>query len=238
MEPDYSGLKLTELVFGEMTGHYGETKPYVLDLMTSPEEPCPPRPLVLFLHGGGFSPHADRHQWYIPKFARDLAARGWAVAAPDYPVYDTHEEFWDFGLEPACRKVSEAIDLSLKYLEERKAELSLDTSRLALIGGSAGGLGSFYYLSSHPGVFRVFINLWGSPWILPDLAGFPPTLSVHGKRDTSVFYDFERPVEEGLERLGIKHRLITLEKAKHTPMERYGEFMPYVLEYLEEGLRQ
>lgn len=233
MEPDYSGMRLEELCFGPLVGHYGEKRDYCLDFITSKEEICSPRPLVLFLHGGGFSHHADKRQWFIARFARDFTNAGWAVAVPDYPVYERRDEFREHSLEKACLKVSEAVEKALGYLEGRKKELSVDTSRLALAGASAGGMGAFYYLSSHPGVFRAFINLWGVPWALPSLQLFPPTLSVHGTADPLVPYSLEGLAEAEFERLGIRHELITLEGARHTPIDRYGEFIPKVMEHLE-----
>lgn len=83
-------------------------------------------PLVLMIHGGSWSGGTRRD---IPDLNRYLAARGYVVAAPDY-LLAPDDPF------PAAR---DDIADALRYLRTNATKLGVDTSRVVLMGRSAGG---------------------------------------------------------------------------------------------------
>lgn len=226
----YKGMNVEELVFGELTGHYGESKSYALDLVTALDSEGP-YPVAFFLHGGGFSSENDKRQGYIPRFAKELTDAGWAMVSPDYPVYKNREDSAG-NYTPGAVLAAEAVQLAYEYLAENADDLNLDMDRVVLLGGSAGGMAGFYAVSAHPEQYKAFINLWGAPEEVPDLSSFPPTLTVHGTADTTVPFDRELGIQDELERLGIKHDIVVLEGAGHTPIPQMDIYMPVVFEYL------
>lgn len=235
--PDYTGMKLEEITFCRMENLSGREQDYRLDLI-SPQQPAErPRPCILFVHGGGFTQPCDKRQAYISLFARSLTGAGYAVAAPDYPVFDDEaQRDAAGGGMAAVHRAGEAVHLAYRYIQENAAALGIEPEKMALMGGSAGGMTGFYTLAEHADSYRAFINLWGSPDPLPPLEGFPPTLSVHGTDDLLVPYKQELPIQEKLSQLGIRHELITLNGAGHTPLARMDEFLPQILDLLRQTL--
>ena len=232
-QPDYTGMRLRTFDFAEMEDHDGRKQVYALDLIDR-EGQEGARPVVIFIHGGGFTQPCDRRQAYISRFAKDLTAAGYAVVSPDYPIFDD-EAARDAagGVAIAARLPAEAVHLAYGWLRGHAGELALDMSRVAVAGGSAGGMTGFYAIAAHPeDRYRAFVNCWGAPEILPELAGFPPVLSIHGTADAAVPFALEGPVTEGLTAAGVPNALIALEGEPHTPLGRYGEFIPRILEHL------
>lgn len=83
-------------------------------------------PLVLVVHGGSWS-GGDRTD--MARLNGYLAARGYVVAAPDYRLAPAHPF-------PAAR---DDIRAALAYLGTNAARLGVDTTRVVVMGRSAGG---------------------------------------------------------------------------------------------------
>ena len=234
---DYTGMTLTELPFAEMADHSGQKQTYKLDLITPPILPQNPMPVVFFVHGGGFLQPCDKRQAYICMFARKLTEAGYAVISPDYPVFDDEPQMMAHGGEAAGYALAgEAIHLAYQYLKGNAAKLNLDMDKVAIMGGSAGGMAAFYAIANWSDHYQAFINLWGAPDPAPDLTNFPSTLSVHGNTDLLVSYERELPIQAELERHHIPHELITLDGSGHTPLNRMGEFLPQAMKLLDHYL--
>lgn len=97
IDPDYSGLTLKEIEFARIPDAYGVTKPYKLDLMIREEADVQNRPVVFFVHGGGFMEPCDKRQSYISLFAQELTRHGYAVVSPDYPVFQSRTDLNTMG---------------------------------------------------------------------------------------------------------------------------------------------
>lgn len=236
-EPDYSGMMLQEVEFTRMRDAYGVEKAYRLDLMTREGDETPHKPVVFFVHGGGFTEPCDKRQNYISLFAQELTKSGYAVVSPDYPVYLTQEDRITAGPETiGCSLGGEALHRAALYIQDHGKELGLDGSRMALMGGSAGSMAGFYALALYPGDFKAFINLWGVPVLLPNVTSFPPVLSIHGDCDCLVSYGRELSLLKELELHGIFGRLITLEGCDHTPVRQRKRYLPDILAFLKEWL--
>ncbi|RJT75735.1 alpha/beta hydrolase [Arthrobacter cheniae] len=90
---------------------------------TSGEAP----PLVVFIHGGGWtSGSLDTYDWFASSIARDAHA---VVASLDYRLAPDHR--WPAAAEDAYAATVDLVS--------RGAELGADTSRVAVVGDSAGG---------------------------------------------------------------------------------------------------
>jgi acetyl esterase len=84
-------------------------------------------PLVVFIHGGGWtSGSLDTYDWFASSIARDAQA---VVASLDYRLAPGHR--WPAAAEDAYAATVDLVG--------RGAELGADTSRVAVVGDSAGG---------------------------------------------------------------------------------------------------
>lgn len=234
-KPDYTGMELRELPFCTLPDHNGVQTVYKLDLITAPATSALSRPVVLFLHGGGFIQPNDKRQAYISLFARELTAAGYAVIAPDYPVFENEEHLAAAGGESAgYSAAARAVHEAYRFIQQNAVAFGLDAGNISLIGGSAGGMTGFYAIAEYPDDhYRAFINLWGAPDPVPELAGFPPVYSVHGDADPLVSYERELPIRQALAEFGIPHALVSLAGSGHTPLNRMKEFWPGALTFLK-----
>src|SRR5581483_3076569 len=90
---------------------------------------------VLWLHGGGFRPGSDKTQGYIVRMATEFAKRGYVSVAPDYRVSDQPGD--------PMQKLKDAVEdcrAALAWMKTHGAELGIDPARIAVGGGSAGGI--------------------------------------------------------------------------------------------------
>lgn len=232
-KPDYSGMTVTEVPFCTMEDHSGTPMEYKLDVITAQNAASGKLPVVFFIHGGGFLKPNDKRQAYISMFARELTKSGYAVVSPDYPQFDSEQQLAAAGGEAAgYAKAAQAIHYAYRFVAENGKQWNLDASRTAIIGGSAGGWATFYTIANYRDPYRAFVNCWGAPAVLPPVSNFPATLSIHGTEDVLVPYALETAAQTALEQAGIEHPLITLPGCGHTPLNKFGEFMPVILEFL------
>lgn len=234
----YQGMTVEETVFCRMENHRGEEEDYKLDVIKASGADVSPRPVVIFVHGGGFVRPNDKRQGYIPVFARALTAAGYTVVSPDYPVFDSLTERAKWNETDGADLAAEAVYRAYRFIKEHAEQFGFDAARIAVMGGSAGGMTCFYLLEHYDVDVRMFGNCWGAPRIpVGDLTKFPPTLSIHGDADPTVPYTLELPIQDALAAAGVPHRLITLAGAGHTPMKRFSEYIPTVLEWLDRYLK-
>lgn len=108
-------------------------RPLQLDLYLHRDRAsAPPRPLVLWVHGGGWSRGDGRQSGAFadwPSVLASLAARGYVVASVDYRLSgEAH-------FPAQIRDVKAAI----RYLRSEAGAYGIDPARVYVWGGSAGG---------------------------------------------------------------------------------------------------
>ena len=104
-----------------------------------PKDLKEPSPLLVFIHGGAWR-HGDRSDYLV--YLVDFAEKGYMTATVSYRL-DT--------LYPGCvEDISDAIE----WIFKNGGNYGVDTSRIALIGGSAGGhlslLGGYNWVNFQP----------------------------------------------------------------------------------------
>jgi acetyl esterase/lipase len=124
-------LLASEIVYGQKIVWCGAASmPLKLSLMRPrnffPYDKPQILPLIVWICGGGFT-EMDRNV-HIPELAW-FAKRGYAVASVDYSVnYRSH-----------FPELLEDIKLAIRFLKAHGKEYNIDTSRIVLMGESAGG---------------------------------------------------------------------------------------------------
>lgn len=205
---------------------YGPMPRHRLDL-TLPAMPGPATPLVVFFHGGGWETGSRKEYAFL---ARTLAARGIAVAVPDYRLWP--EARWPDFVEDAA--------LALRWL---RAAPEVPRGRLFVMGHSAGGflaaslaLDPGWGIQPHlaGGILLAAPILWqpdyepvisifarapgGRIQAVPDpagLAGAPPMLLLHGLADTVVGPFHTRDLAAALQAAGRPVRAQLYEDVGH-----------------------
>jgi acetyl esterase/lipase len=122
---------LPDLVYSQPAGF----RPLTLDVYLPPRSLNPPKggfPLILHVHGGGWSAGHSRHAGALadfPAVLASLAARGYVVASLNYRL-SGEAPF------PAAEK---DVKTALRWLRARSAGYRMDPAKAGIWGGSAGG---------------------------------------------------------------------------------------------------
>ena len=119
---------------------YGPDARHRIDLYGTPE--AAPKPVLLFVHGGGFvlGDKGDADNWANAAVGRMAARRGWIGAVINYRLAPDHP--WPAGSED----VAAAID----YLIANVARFGGDPARIVAMGTSAGAVHVAGYLRHEP----------------------------------------------------------------------------------------
>lgn len=120
-------LGLPDLTYSSLTGY----RPLILDLY-KPASSSQPRPLVIYIHGGGWLAGHPRHSGAFedwPGVLASIAARGYVVASVEYRLSS----------EAPFPAAVQDVKAAIRWLRAHASEFGIDKSRVVVWGGSAGG---------------------------------------------------------------------------------------------------
>jgi len=123
---EYPGVTLTAMTYSTVPGY----RPLRLDLYRQASVTAA-RPLVVFVHGGGWTfgnPRAGAGFRDFPSILASLAERGFVVAAIEYRL----------SREATFPAQSEDVTAALAYLRTNANRLGIDPARIVVWGMSAG----------------------------------------------------------------------------------------------------
>lgn len=231
-----------DISFGESTNFKGEKEILLLDIYTPTEGVAKNRPVILWMHGGGFRIGNDKSQKYIVAMATRFAKRGFVCLSINYRVRENPRDDQN-------GTISDALVDAMKgliWLRENSGKLGVDKSKIIIGGGSAGGiLGNIFCYRDgnnkeewNKSGIVAFINLWGSPdesWGKYTIdKNDPPMIIVHGTEDPLVPFVNSEKIVSKLKSAGIKHELIAIEGAGHTPADHMDDFEVRIAEFLSD----
>ena len=118
-----------------------DTDSLELDIYQAKEDTLRHRPMILFVHGGGFAGGA-RDEPEIKEFCRNMARRGIVTASMSYTLTMKGKSF---SCDQAAankmatfKQVAEEINKATNYLINRREEFRIDPTKVILAGSSAG----------------------------------------------------------------------------------------------------
>lgn len=230
---NYEGLKVEEVPYGTTENCYGEMQEYSMDIMSDPNVPEKTlRPVIIFIHGGGFIQPEGKRQSYVSLICRQLIPRGYIAVSPDYPIYDTSEDRLKDNGAAVPTKPPAAIKLVYDFIIKNAEKYGFDTKRIAIIGGSAGATTAYNTIAQYKDLsFTCFGALWGVPPVLPDISHYPPIFSVHGTNDMS--YVRQVDVTAAFSEAHISCTLISVGGSGHSPIDKMAEYVPQLAEFLD-----
>lgn len=218
-----------DIPFAQAKNVLGETETLHMDIYAPKNDTETKRRVLFLVHGGGFRVGNDKRQSYIVKFAHWFAQRGYVVVSPDYTLYPREMERPS---HDACApEAARQCELARQYLLGHAQEWRIDPEKMAVGGGSAGGITGNIWCRI-PGAFVAFIDFWGSLAHTSEAESYPPTFIVHGTNDALVNYDYSVQLKKQLDEAGVPCELFTIEGAGHTPIAEMENYLPRVLNFL------
>ncbi|HEY0670428.1 MAG TPA: alpha/beta hydrolase [Sphingobacteriaceae bacterium] len=178
-------------------------------------------PVIVFIHGGGFSGGDKKGTEAI---CAKLSALGYAVLSINYRLESKRKKVsggsagantakglpangrFQEPFRKAISSASEDTQLALKWIKENASEYKLNSSSVALAGGSAGGMTALHtaYVSDQKVLpVKAVVNLWGALENAEIIKkGAPPVLTFHGDKDVLVHIDYAYAIKKQMEKTG------------------------------------
>lgn len=224
--PRFEVRHTTGIVYGKAAVRMPQPgdKELLLDLY----EPIGPglparRPAAVLIHGGGFK-GGSRTSGMIAQLCQELTRRGFVCISIDYRMQGDDPPVEGATLiERAIRAAITDAATATQWLIDHAEQYQIDTTRIAIGGGSAGAITSLMLAYKNPpaGVekpkFAAVIDLWGSLYqTINDIeAGEPPVLIIHGTEDKVVNYSGAKDIVRRCKEVGVTCELYAIQGAGH-----------------------
>jgi len=229
-------VKYKDFVFSEITvqeniSYATAAKPgikkkhYLFDIYEPGVDSTQKRPLIIWLHGGGFVLGSKKAKG-IQLWSESFAKRGYVCVALNYRLSKKLPIFNFTELKRSCYDAVQDVEEAVQWFKKNQAKFRLDTNRIILAGNSAGGMISLQAVfSSHselarsaqlpdanlastshnPANIAAVINFWGGLFTIDWLKNTRiPIVSVHGSEDGTVPFDHKDTSLYGSNAIHIK----------------------------------
>jgi acetyl esterase/lipase len=234
----------SEISFAEVTDYKGKLQTLFLDVYQPSGDNTTGRPVIIWIHGGGFRTGSSRTQNYIVKLCNDFAKRGYVCLSVDYRLRDG-VDMPDRSAEfPALQDAARDANTAVEWVRANAGSYNVNPNLIFIAGGSAGGR-TAATVSQFPGpdataqylpesLFKtkkwnkngIIANacLWGGiepemrGWVYPYLTkNGIPTILIHGEKDVTISVSNSIELDEALRNAGITSELHIIPGAAHTP---------------------
>jgi acetyl esterase/lipase len=183
--------KTADIVFGQARNADGVMQSLTLDLYEPEGDPIRDRPVVIWVHGGGFTAGDKTESGPM----EDLARRGYIAISIDYRLrpgrfFDISDQN-DPEARDAVREASEDALTAARWVRANASGLGMDFRRVAIGGVSAGAIISLTASQmpkegdSYPRI-RLAISISGASDPRLVAAGASPAIFFHGEADTRI----------------------------------------------------
>jgi poly(3-hydroxybutyrate) depolymerase len=184
-----------------------EKKSYQFDLYQPKNDSADERPLIIWMHGGGFKFGAKEAKG-IQLWSKSFAQRGYVCAAINYRLSKKNPLFHFDELQKGCYYAVQDVKTAVEYFKHHSKEYNIDPDKIILAGNSAGGLVALQAVYSNNAELAKMagladtvegaqsyellkvagvINFWGGIFDLDWLKNAKvPIISVLGSRDNVV----------------------------------------------------
>jgi pimeloyl-ACP methyl ester carboxylesterase len=204
---------LKNVQYGEVKNINSESEKLFLDIYSPNTDTLKKRPLVIFVHGGGFV-NGDKSSGYPTLFCTGLAKRGYVSSSINYRLGIEKPKNDTSYFEAMYRGVQDA-KAAVRFFRKNAEKYGIDTSSIYIMGGSAGSKVAMHLAYLDQNEVPTYINTakWGNLEGKSGNEGFSskvsgvvncwgamidyrwinsrdvPLFSVHGTRDKTVPFD-------------------------------------------------
>jgi acetyl esterase/lipase len=236
LTPRFTKIKTVSGVkFADVTDYKGKNISLYMDIYQPDPDTTKNRPVIMFIHGGGFRTGSSRTQSYVVRYCQDFAKRGYVCASIDYRLRDGTDMPTQASEFPALQDATRDANSALSWLRTNATEYGFDPNLMFLTGGSSGGrIGITLAYFDGPDEADLSINwsksgivaltdLWGSlepemrAWAYPANDEDIPTCIIHGTADPTIPYQNSLDLADELARADVSYELHPIEGAGHTP---------------------
>lgn len=193
-----------------------------LDVYQPTGDPLTRRPLVIFIHGGGFS-GGSRTSPEIVDEATTLAREGYVTASISYRLTPGGCSAGTPTAECVTAIVNAKDDAlaAVGFFRSNAATYGVDQSRIAVAGTSAGAITAANVAFSSTGsaatAVRAAVSLSGAHILTVPDPGDAPLLLLHGTADFVVPYAWAQNTVAAATNAGVRAVLTSWEGAAHVP---------------------
>jgi len=189
-----------------------------------------PTPAMIYIHGGGWRAGSKKN---IPAWLRKFVVDG------DISVVSVEYRFTNVAPHPA--QVNDCLR-AIQFVRQNATKWNIDTKRLGVTGGSAGGHLSAYValhddaadaksddpVKQHSSRVACAVSFAGpTDWTLlstidhrhpayRQLIGHPPIMQVHGDKDVIVPVEHARNLHKQLGKIGVISELVVIPGGNHS----------------------
>ena len=235
------------------TGNEKEKKAYLFDLFQPKNDRELKRPLIIWMHGGGFK-FGSKSAKGIQLWSKTFAQRGYVCAAINYRLSGKNTLFnFDEFLKASYYAVQD-VKIAVEYFRKNAALYQIDPDKILLAGNSAGGIIALQAaFSSNEELAKLtkltadtdalnkpndrvkvagIINFWGAIYDLNWLKNERiPIVSVFGSDDgvvppthKSAPLHGSKDIHEEADKLGLPNDLKVFEGYSHELQKHFNPF--------------
>lgn len=255
-----SSIRYKDIIFDKINVHKGlsyyqpdnpDTKStsYLFDLYEPASDTCTKRPLIIWLHGGGFK-FGNKTSGGLPLWSNMFAGRGYVCATINYRLVKKNAAYKYKSYVKGCMTAIEDLYHAINFFKKNCDQYRIDTTCIILGGNSAGGMIALqaaysnlteiagrislenyttYPGNSRPLQIKAVINYWGALFDIDWLKNANiPIVSVHGNKDNvvnittkdSAFFG-SSSIHQEADLLGIPNNIKVYENYDHELQKRF-----------------
>jgi len=127
---------ITAIEYGRALNIKGSSESLLMDLVFPQGDTMKKRPLVVFIHGGGFQSNSRKGS-YSSMVCQGFAKRGYVTATIDYRLGIENQKSND-DYANALYRAQQDGRAAIRFLKQHAAQYGIDTNQVFLTGSSAG----------------------------------------------------------------------------------------------------
>jgi pimeloyl-ACP methyl ester carboxylesterase len=153
---------INAIAYGSAMNIKGSAETLLMDLIFPQGDTMKKRPLVVFIHGGGFQSNSRKGS-YSAMVCQGFAKRGFVTATIDYRLGIENQKT-EADYANALYRAQQDGRAAIRYLKKHAAQYGIDTNQVFLTGSSAGSKTAMAiaYMDESEFPAGIDIQKWGS----------------------------------------------------------------------------